>query len=245
MLLIAVAALGVSCNSLPYKVSDHPPDFQFQRDTFAFHNEVIELNPGKKDLFALHCFVMTTSANRFWKFARYEPSQPKLSDAEYAALIFRIAHQPFYKPPYPRERRIVVPGYANTYEFSKQHEAAFKKNIGSKYISCLTYRNWRMGWGTTTEHQVRTARQITAQLDCGLCDQVHIVDWPAMDHTALIYAYKDFPDHIEFTSYDPNDENEPLMITYDKAKRYFTMPKVAYYHGGRITLHRMYYSWWR
>ncbi len=242
----AVCLLAVSCASVrPSARGDCQPDFRFGRDTFAFNNEVIELNPGRKDLYALHCFVMSCSANRFWKFARFDPGLPKLSDEEYARLIYRIAHQPFYRPPYLRSQRIVVPGYANVHEFSRDQEAAFKENLGSKYISCWSYRNWRMSLGVTHDHQARTAQQIVEQLDRGMCDQVHIVDWPWMNHSALIYACRDFSDRVEFTAYDPNNQDAPLVITYHKAERQFTMPKVAYYGGGEISIHRMYYSWWR
>src|SRR5436309_9391021 len=99
-----------------------------------------------------------------------------------------------------------------------------------------------MSWGTTSDHQARTARQICEQLDRGLCDQVHIVNWPAIDHSALIFAYREFDDRIEFTSYDPNNMDAPLVFTWHKAERRFTMPEVAYYKGGNVVLHRIYYS---
>lgn len=246
LLAALLGYLAAGCASTASRqYGNSQPDFRHGRDTFAFENEVLALMPDKKDIYALHCFVMSCSANRFWKFARFDPEAPKLTDAEYARLIYEIAHQPFYEPPYEYDRRIVVPGYANVYEFSKDHVAAFKENLGSKHISCLTYRNWRMSWGTTTDHQARTARQIKTQLDHGLCDQVHIVDWPAINHTALIYAYEEFGDRIEFTSYDPNNADEPLVFTWHKEKRQFTMPEVRYYKGGRVTLHRIYHSWWR
>jgi len=245
-LLVTLACLAASCASTSsHRPRTGQPDFRFGRDTFAFENEVEALNPGKKDVFSLRCFVMSCSANRFWKFARFEPAAQRLSDAEYARLIRRVCHEPFYQPPREDGNRIVVPGYANLLEFSRDHTEAFRRHVGSKHISCLTYRNWRMSWGTTTDHQERTARQIREQLDRGLCDQVHIVNWPAIDHSALIYAYREFDDRVEFTSYDPNTLAAPLVFTWHKERRCFTMPKVAYYAGGRVTLHRIYHSWWR
>ena len=188
---------------------------------------------------------MSCSANRFWKFARFAPEQPRLRPEEYVRLIARIAHQPFYKLPYTAQQRIVVPGYANVFEFSKDYETAFKKNIGSKTISCLSYRNWRMSVGVTRAHQAATARQICDQLDHGLCDQAHITDWPELNHSVLFYSYRQVNDGIEFAAYDPNEEKKPRQLVFDAKTSSFLLDRTPYFNGGRVNVTKTYVSLWK
>ena len=65
------------------------PRFQFDRDTFAFANELVweyRLDPGAGTMttfcndpppaYTHRCFVMARSARQFWHHARFDPSLP-------------------------------------------------------------------------------------------------------------------------------------------------------------------------
>ena len=94
-------------------------EFDPRRDAFAFPNDtVFNYNvdadgrlhaKGRKTKPAgpTHaCFLFTRSAIQFWKFARFEPRQPRLSEEEYREKIralFRTA------PWAERSERIVFP----------------------------------------------------------------------------------------------------------------------------------------
>ena len=78
----------------------NPWPFQFERDTFAFPNELIweyRLDPttGQAITFrreppptyAHHCFVLIRSARQFLYHARFDPTQPVADAATYDRLI--------------------------------------------------------------------------------------------------------------------------------------------------------------
>ena len=65
--------------------------FNFQRDTLAFANttvfeyhngEVVSRWSRKSDRYTRRCFVMTRTAEQFYKFARFEPNSPALDESE-------------------------------------------------------------------------------------------------------------------------------------------------------------------
>lgn len=222
-----------------------PRPFDFSRDVFAFSNQVRALNPYRNDLYSLRCFIMSCNVHRFFKFARFDPSLPKVSEDEYRRLVRRVAGMAFYRDPLPEQRRVVIPGYADLRSFSAEQERAVKEGMGLRWPSLVTYRNWRMSFGATAKHQARVAQQIQVQLGRGLCDQLHVVDsrtGRGLDHSVLVFAAREREDALEFSCYDPNDPSAPILLIYEKIRRRFLMPRVAYFEGGPIFVYRLYYS---
>lgn len=252
---LGLAALVVSCSwlPLPLPLVDPPTAgssrlFDFSRDTFAFQNDVIHLSPGREGLYSLHCFQLACDCNRFFKFARFDPALPKASDDEYRRLAARVVGTPFYWAPPAERERVVIPGYADLRGFSAAHEDLLKDVMGSPWPWVFSFRNWRMGFGTTPLLQAVTARQMLDRVRQGACDQIHMVDGPfgrALNHSVLAYDALDGNRQIVFLCYDPNETAMPLMLFYDKFQRRFSMVQNRYFRGGPVSVYRIYHSFWR
>ncbi len=244
--VLALALIGVSCSTMAPKWQQPPArKFNFQTDTFAFPNDVKALTPNKEDLYALHCFVMSTNAHRFFKFARFDASLPKVSDKQYHSLTRRVVRTTFFRQPLPEAQRVVIPGYPNLRAFSAENEKLIKDAMGSNLITLITIRNWRMSLGTIPPLQARTAKLIQQQLARGVCDQLHVVDSPIgrkVDHSILVFDAREEADRIEFLCYDPNLPDAPITLTYDKQNKSFSLPKLTYFVGGRVSVYRIYHS---
>ncbi len=120
---IAVALLTAGCVSAPaldtvLRVAAPPPAIRFGVDTLAFRNESRSKNRGKPDLYANWCFVMVRAVIQFHRFARFDPSAPRLSPDEYVERVRRVHARAPWRPPLPPDDRIVIPGYASLYDFS-------------------------------------------------------------------------------------------------------------------------------
>ena len=105
-----------------------PPDdcarpFRFERDTFAFANELIWLyrfDPVTKAMsvsrnhppptYSHRCFMVVKSARQFLYHARFEPGLPIAEEAVYRRLIRQILSRNPRRASAERER-VVVPGY--------------------------------------------------------------------------------------------------------------------------------------
>lgn len=253
---LALAALSASCSwvPLPLPLVDPPTTagssrlFDFQRDTFDFRNEVIQLNPGREGLYALHCFQLACDCNRFFKFARFDALLPKASEDAYRRLAARVVGTPFYWAPFSDGERIVIPGYADLRRFSREREDLLKDVMGSPWPWVFSFRNWRMGFGTTPPLQALTARQMLERVRKNVCDQIHMVDGPfgrELNHSILVYDALDGNRQIVFIGFDPNETSLPIMIFYDKAQRQFSIAANRYFRGGPVTVYRIYHSLWR
>ena len=118
LVLVAVALATGGCAS----TSPAPPtrtdgdvavgDFSFDRDTFAFPNEIRAFSEDRDDLYANYCFVVARGLRQFFLFARFDPGAPALDRAGYVARVRQVAARPPWQGPIPSEERVVIPGYA-------------------------------------------------------------------------------------------------------------------------------------
>src|SRR3972149_2225303 len=90
-LLVATGCASVAPLQTAIREPIAGPVFRFGEDTFAFPNEVRSLNPGREDLYANYCFVMTRGVVQFLKFARFDPSGAKLPADAYAELVRQVS----------------------------------------------------------------------------------------------------------------------------------------------------------
>src|SRR6266498_4386066 len=100
------------------------PLIRFGADTFAFPNESRTKNHDKPDLYANYCFVMARAVTQFHRFARFEPSEPRLPAETYTERVRQVTAYPPWHEPLPAEERVAIPGYASLHEFSRAEEAA-------------------------------------------------------------------------------------------------------------------------
>ena len=230
--------------------------FVFQRDTFAFANEtVFEYNiPSSKggprrraheanSDYTLHCFVMARSARQFFRHARFDPTQHRVSDAEYAELVRRVVATD------PREEgatepSITIPGYPNLRAFSTAHEHLVKELLGGAWQSFLQRGNWRMLLPFPSKQQQATAQELIESLQQNRPPVVHVVTHTlTINHAVLLFGAVLRRDTISFAMYDPNDPRAPLQLAFDRRTATFRFPTTAYFEGGPVDVYEVYHGW--
>lgn len=251
-------ALSVWLNAgrLPGAPPDTSRAFAFQRDTFAFANELTwdyhYDNAGKwisqkrypKPDYTLHCFVVARSCRQFFEHARFDPKQPKVDEDTYRRLIRRVVTISPRKR-LPPDQRIVIPGYADLRSFSAAHEKLLKAQCGGAWQSYLQRGNWRMIFPLSHAEQARMARQIVRHLRPDHPVIVHLVRFPQLtiNHAVVVYAAHQSPGEIQFTAYDPNRPSGPIALEFDCASRTFSLPANNYFPGGQLKAYEVYWKW--
>jgi hypothetical protein len=236
-----------------------PPDarqFDFQKDTFAYANELVWVYgydaSGKwashrrdpKPDYSLHCVVVARATRQFFENARFDPTQPVADEATYRRLIRAvIATSP--RKALPEERRVVIPGYADLREFSEAYPELLKAECGSAWQSYLQRGNWRMIFPFSRREQEEEAERMLAHLGTNGPVIVHLALFPslALNHTVLAFDAKPDAIQIEFVTYDPNETEKPVSLTYDRAKRTFSFPANSYFQGGEVNAYEIYHRW--
>lgn len=248
--LLPLLLLLVGCASVPpidvaITRPAPPAAVRFGTDTFAFPNESRAKNHGKPDLYANHCFQMVRAVTQFHRFARFEPAAPRVPAEEYEARVAEIVSHAPWTDPLPRDRRVVIPGYASLYEFSRDQERAVKAGLGSPVWTWLHWTNWRVVFPMPGAQQERVARETLAELAAGRPVQFLVTNFPTweLNHTVLAYDYR-IGDNgaVEFTAYDPNDPDTPAIVTYDPVARRFLATRLFDTMPGEIRAFRMYYQ---
>jgi hypothetical protein len=254
--LAALAAVLLLAGCAAVRVlPEAPREFDFDRDTFAFANEVT----WKRDLpklasasneippmaiesdYKLHCFPVSRSSRQFFMHAKFAPSLPRASDDEYRELIDEVVSRDDRgdrSDPHP----VVIPGYADLRAFSQDKEALLKDGIGTAMDSYTQRGNWRMIFPFTRRHQKNTAAQVLWMLHAKRPAVVHLVRFPkiTINHAVLLYDAVETPKEIRFTTYDPNYSETPLVLTYDRATQTFSFPPTFYYAGGPVNVYEIY-----
>jgi hypothetical protein len=247
LLLLALVASG--CASVaPMDVALHqsapPSSIRVGVDTFAFANESRSKNAGKPDLYANYCFVMTRGVVQFHRFARFEPAAPRLGPEAYTARVRQVVARAPWGDALPPDDRVVIPGYASLFEFSRDQEAAVKAGLVGRFWTWVHWTNWRVAFPVPRSQQERVARETLVELGAGRPVQLLVTNLPTweLNHSVVAYGYTVNPDgNVEFAVYDPNDPSTPGRITFDRAERRFVATRVFDTRPGPIRAFRMYY----
>jgi hypothetical protein len=95
-------------------------------------------------------------------------------------------------------------------------------------------------------HQQQTAAQLAADIQRGFSPIIHLVKFPALtiNHGMILFAAMETKNTVEFSAYDPNDPQQPARLTYDRAKRTFSLPPNRYWAGGELDIIGILRSWW-
>jgi hypothetical protein len=249
-LWVLLALVSTGCVSAPAldtarRAAVPDPSIRFGVDTIAFANENRFKHRGKPDLYANWCFVMARAITQFHRFARFDPDAPHLAPAQYTERVRQItARPPWHPAPLPDER-IVIPGYASLYEFSRAQEPAVKAGFTGRLVSWFHWTNWRVVYPMPRAQQEGVARETLAELQAGRPVQWLVTNLPTIDlnHTVVVYGYRaDAPDVIDFSVYDPNDPASPGTIRFDVPGRRFWATRLYDAKVGPIRAFRMYYS---
>jgi len=234
-----------------------PRRFDFDRDRFAFANELLwhyQLDPATgrmaffprspKPEYAHRCFVMVRAARLFLYHARWQPEQGRATGEQYRRLVARVLARSPRRPSAPAQA-VLFPGYPGLYEFSREHAAILKAGCGGAWRSYVLRSHWRMVLPISRGHQSATAARLTATLARKVCPIIHLVTFPALtiNHGMIVYDFRQTEAGVEFLAYDPNDPSIPAGLRFDRRRKTFSLPPNAYWAGGDLNLIQIYRSW--
>jgi hypothetical protein len=252
--LVFLALSGCAISKLRTASTTRP--FQFERDTFAFANELVweyTIDPvtGKttahrrepKPEYTLHCFVVARSVRQFFDHARFDPALPKGNQASYRQLVRQVVGRNPRKISNESER-VVIPGYADLREFSAAHESLIKEECGGAWQSYFQRGHWRMIFPFSRQHQRHTAEELKIALTQSRLPLVHLVCFPKLtiNHAMLVFDCSDAASEIRFTIYDPNDPDTPSVLRFDRNAQTFFLPRNKYFAGGEVDVYEIYHA---
>ena len=235
-----------------------PRRFDFERDSFAFANELIweyrfDAATGRttfvrrepKPDYAHRCFVLTRAARQFLYHARFDPNLPI---AEVEAYRQRVGEVVSRNPrtPCASGQEVVFPGYQSLRQFSETNAALLKFKCGGAWRSYVLRSHWRMIFPIPRTHQVRTARQLVEAITRNVSPIVHLVRFPklSINHGMVLFDAAEGKEDVRFQAYDPNDPEKPTTLTFDQARRTFLLPANRYWAGGQVDVIEIYRGWW-
>jgi hypothetical protein len=144
----------------------------------------------------------------------------------------------------PLDDRMVVPGYANLREFSRDEESAVKEGLGGAFWTWVHWTNWRVMLSVDGSHQEGVAHEILDGLRAGRLVQLLVTNWPKpeLNHTVIVYESRPFDGGVEFIVWDPNNPDGPGIMTWEASARRFWATNLYDTEPGPIRAFRMYYS---
>ncbi len=254
-LALALAGFLCSCAS-----SDPAPAstrrFDFQRDTFAFTNELrweyfydaegkwSTRNREPKPSYWQHCFVLARSTRQFFLNARFDEEKPLADERTYRSLIRRaVSSNP--RKPLPDSQKIEIPGYADLRAFSLGQEQLLKAECGGAWQSYFQRGHWRAVFPFSRRHQEQMAAQLLKHLKENPPLVIHLMRFPSLtiNHAMVLFDAQETEKEIEFIAYDPNLPAKPRTITYQRASRTFLLAPNDYFPGGRVDVYEVDHKW--
>ena len=225
-----------------------PRSFQFERDTFAFANELIwqyrfDPNTGAMTVspndppptYSHRCFVVVRSARQFFYHARFEPDAPAAEPTVYRRLIRQVVSRSPRRPSAATER-IPIPGYDCLRAFSQAHEPLLKAECGGPWQSYFLRSHWRMVFPVWGRHQERIAHRLRHAVNQDAAPTIHLFRFPqiTINHGMLLFGVAETEQEIQFDAYDPNLPEHPVKLGFDRAQRVFRFPPTCYWAGGPL-----------
>jgi hypothetical protein len=94
-------------------------------------------------------------------------------------------------------------------------------------------------------HQEQTAAALVARLEKNHSPIIHLVKFPSLtiNHSMILFAAVTTEAGVEFSAYDPNQPTQPVKLTFDRAKKIFSLPANRYWAGGELNVIEIYQSW--
>lgn len=229
-------------------------DFDPRRDGFAFANETVlaygideagRLHMGARETparFAHRCIAMVRGVMQFWKFARFEPSAPKLSPEEYRRRLKQLFRIPVWFSARADKSRIVFQGYADLWSFSHSQQRLVQEEIGAWLPTYLRVGNWRMPCPLNRVFQRPIARAVERAVEREP-QAIFLTKFPSMNHAVLAYAAKRQTDGTtRYTVYDPNYPGQSARLDFLPKRNLFEFEKRFYWPGGVVRAFRIYLS---
>jgi hypothetical protein len=195
-------------------------------------------------LYANYCFVLARGIRQFAQYVRFDPALPKLDQTGYVERVKQVAARSPWEPVPPPADRIVIPGYANLREFSRDQEAAVKEGMGGRWLTMFHWTNWRVALPISDDHQERLAYLIVDEIRAGRLVQLLVSNFPKpeLNHTVVVFESIPKKGSVDFVVWDPNNPDGPGIITFDQGSKGFWATDVYDTDPGPIRAYRMYYS---
>ena len=243
--LIAVSFVGTIASS--HAVNSRPADgFNYSRDTLSFANwTVYSYENGHivshKNQFGHHysrrCFVMTRTVEQFYKFARFEPKAARVEDRELTKRVRNVTRRSPWHEPLPAEKRVVIPGYSNLRELSRDKMRLMQDNIGLGWVVYLRVGNFRMFYEHSKKYQEKTHDELERSLARGDFFIGYLSDYPILhiNHSVLVYKHdraRSADGNDYYVVYDPNHPDGPRHLKWIAAKSEFDFQKDREFPGG-------------
>jgi hypothetical protein len=228
--------------------------FDFDRDTLSFANwTVFTYENGHivshKNQFGHHysrrCFVMTRTVAQFYKFARFEPKVARVDDRELTKRVRAVTKKQPWLDPLPPEKRIVIPGYRNLRELSRDKMSLMQANIGVGWVVYLRPGNARMFFEHSKEYQEKTHRLLEESLARDEFFIAYLSDYPILhiNHSVLVYKHdraRSADGNDYYLVYDPNHPDRPRHLKWIAAKQEFDFEKDQEFAGGFTRVFQVY-----
>jgi hypothetical protein len=247
LVVLAVAIVAAGCALAPPTLAKGDAavgGFAFDRDTFAFPNEIRAFSDDRDDLYANYCFVVARSLRQFFQFARFDPVASPLDRAGYVERVRQVVARPPWHRPIPLDERVMIPGYASLREFSAAQESAVKEGMGGRFWTLVHWTNWRTAFPLMRRHQPGVLDEIQRELAAGRLVQLLVTNWPILElnHTVVAFASRAHGEGVDLAIWDPNEPARPGVITFDRARGTFWATRVYATRPQAIRVFRMYYS---
>jgi hypothetical protein len=230
--------------------------FNFKQDTFSYANELAweyQTDPATGQLatkqnvpkpeFVQRCFAVSRMARQFFQYARFDPISPNVDDASYRRLIATVVSR---SPGDTQHNdKVIIPGYANLRSFSQAKESLLKDASGSSLSSYFHFSNWRMIFPFSRTHQEVTVKHLLDEVQVNRLPIVHMIQFSpfpvtTIDHVIVIVSGTETNQEIRFKVYDPNNIEQPGLLTFDRASRTFIFPSTNYFAKGPLDVYEIY-----
>jgi len=224
-------------------VFDHPNQLYWEYEFDEKSGEQVGRPRDEPVEFGQRCMTMARGVRQFHRAARFEPDLPRVSEAEYRALVRRVFATGLREE--DPDERIAIPGYADLRSFSREHEQLVKSETPGGWRSYVQRGNWRMFFAFFDFQQRATARELLLEIDREELPIVRVVRFPkiTVNHALLLYAAEKTATQIRFFAYDPNHLEGPLELVFDRGSASFVLPRRNYFQGGYVKVYEAYHGW--
>jgi hypothetical protein len=195
----------------------------------------------EKPAYSLRCFVMTQRARQFHWHARFDPAQPRVSEAEERERVRRITRRSDSRVGRD-ESRVSIPGYADLREFSRERGRLLQEECGGAWRSYVQRGHWRMVFPFSRAGQQRVAEHLEERLQGGTPCAIHVVRFPSLkiNHALLLFDVTRGDESVVYHAYDPNTPSRPIEVRYSLRTKRFEMAATEYFAGGFVNVYEVY-----
>ena len=257
-ILIALGLLSIlaGCASVKSTAGAGRP-FDFQRDTFAYANELVfnsqngvhvaaTNSPNHEHSYTRRCFIMAAGVVQFWKHARFDPQAPPVSEAELGRRIRRVRNLATWWPSEPPGNRVVFPGFASLRDLSVRAGPLLRANMGAGWTTYFHPRKFPMPFVPSPDYEALLCDDLQHWLQQGHPMVVWLYNFPSVNINHAVTVFEETEglriDQIAFHVYDPNYTDAPRTLMYDTVTRTFSYGRTFYFPGGPVHARPMYTS---